>query len=74
MRHSTIFIPREPSANPARRGGNGPVSSRDWRKAPPREAPSLVPSGKGQPSPAPSKRLNVSRTVEAAMVKTKLGR
>ena len=24
-------------------------------------------SGKGQPSPAPSKRLNVSRTVEAAM-------
>src|SRR5467141_2302392 len=26
-----------------------------------------MPSGKGQPSPAPSKRLNVSRTVEAAM-------
>src|SRR5712675_899918 len=30
-------------------------------------SPSLMPSGKGQPSPAPSKRLNVSRTVEAAM-------
>src|ERR1019366_9547350 len=26
-----------------------------------------MPSGKGQPSPAPSKRLNVPRTVEAAM-------
>ena len=26
-----------------------------------------MPPGKGQPSPAPSKRLNVSRTVEAAM-------
>src|ERR1700675_2704187 len=26
-----------------------------------------MPSGKAQPSPAPSKRLNVSRTVEAAM-------
>src|SRR5664280_749307 len=26
-----------------------------------------MPSGKGQPSPAPSKRLNVSRAVEAAM-------
>src|SRR6266481_2099100 len=26
-----------------------------------------MPSGEGQPSPAPSKRLNVSRTVEAAM-------
>ena len=57
------FSSRCTPASPAPRSADGRVCSRGVERR--LQAPSFMPSGKGQDRPAPSTRFNVSRTVEA---------